>query len=110
MKSPELIWNEARNKAAEAAEQANRTLPPEHQRGFDCGFAWVCIEDGDCEFAKYLRKRGVGDKKDHLYEIWYSELHECNTQSISVHVAAAEAFANALVENGINSFADSRLD
>lgn len=97
--------------AQDAAEKANAALPPENARGFDRGFAWVVIKPARGPFVAECKRRGLGDK--HYaggWSIWYSRVHNLPTQSISVHEAACEAFADVLKANGVSATCGSRLD
>ena len=108
--TPYEIFEQAKAAALAAATAQNATLPPEARRGFDCGFAWVIIKPARGPFVKYCKANRIGDK--HCYggwNIWYSHF-SLPTQSVSVHEAAASAFAAVLVANGIDAYADSRLD
>lgn len=72
-----------------------------------CGFAWIVIKPGTAPFARWVKKAELGG--NHYYggiSIW---VHEFG-QSMQRKEAYAEAFAKVLVENGINAYADSRMD
>lgn len=129
----ESIINQAREAASKAALAANAELPPEGARGFDCGFAWVVVRPArgplvtwckkalqDDAYKNHAKLKGRASneattKYGHLrdyggggWEFWCTGFH--NTQSISVHRAAAEAFAKVLIKNGIHAETGSRLD
>lgn len=113
MTDQEKILNEALDASEAAAAAADALLGPETSRGCDCGFAWVVIKPARGAFVKLLKSKNIGSTRDHSgggYEIWKTYLHGVRTQSISVHVAAAVAFAEVLKENGIPAEAGSRLD
>jgi len=70
-----------------------------------CGFAWVVIRD--IKFANFLKKMGVGRKRyNGGYLIWVFDYN----QSMQKKEAYAEAFAQVLIDNGINAYAESKLD
>jgi len=70
-----------------------------------CGFAWVVIRD--TKFANFLKKMGVGRKRyEGGYLIWVFDYN----QSMQKKEAYAEAFAQVLIDNGINAYAESKLD
>lgn len=105
----------AREAAGAAAATENARLGPEDGRGFDCGFAWVQLTPGNHPFVRALRNAGIGSKHwNKGWELWAgSQLHDEHTQSISVHVAAAEAYAKVIREGvigGLNVSPDSRYD
>lgn len=96
-----------------AAVKQNAALPAENARGFDCGFAWVTIKPARGPMVQYLKSINLGSTIDHSgggYQIWYSRLHTLGTQSISVHEAAARAFADVLASHGVPASVGSRLD
>ena len=71
-----------------------------------CGFAWVRIK-GNTTFARTMKKYGFFRKAwDKGYEFWVSE----GNQSIGKKEAFAVAFAKVLKDNGIEAYANSRLD
>jgi hypothetical protein len=107
------IWKAALDAAKAAAEAENNRLPPEQQRGLDCGFAWVIVKPAKGPLVKYLKSVGVGSTRTYGgggYEIWYSAFHSIPTQSISVHERACWAAVGVLKANGVNCYASSRLD
>lgn len=108
---PKEIFNKAWAVSNKAAHDYNATLPPEQQRGFTCGFAWVTIHPARGPFVSWLKKRGIGSRAyGGGYQLWYSELHTVPTQSVDVHEKAANAFAKVLKEHGITAYSGSRLD
>lgn len=92
----QTIWDKA-HRAGEAAAQAqNASMPPEQQRGLDCGFAYITMPS-IIPFARWAKKAGLASKNYRSVEvIWYSEVHSVPTQSISVHEAAVRAAAEVL--------------
>ena len=111
---PQAIYEEALKAAHAAAAQSEAQLPPESQRGFDCGFAWVRVHPARGNFITWCKKNGKGKSLSSYgmsgYEFYYSEFDPTKTQSIDTHFAAARAFAGVLTEHGINAHADKRLD
>ena len=110
--TPQEIYQAAIAASQKAAqEQEDKFNIGEYHRGFDCGFAWVTIHPARGPFVKYLKSIGVGSRAcGGGYQIWYSKLHSISTQSVSVHEAAASAFAKVLKDNGLEAYAGSRLD
>lgn len=122
MKTPEEILAEARAAAFAAAEAHDTKLGDEKARGFDCGFAWVVVKPARGPFITWCRKQKkacilheiaaqYGDLRDYGgggWQFWCTGFHE--TQSISTHRAAAEAFAYVLRTNNIPCEVGSRLD
>lgn len=109
----EQIWTEAKAAAQAAAEAQNAKITtPEYRRGFDCGFAWVCVP-GNIPFGRWAKKAGVASKAyPSGLQIWYSKLHNIPTQSVSVHQAAAQA-ASEVLQRGLGTsliYSSSRLD
>lgn len=112
------ILNSAETAAKAAAAAEDARLGPEQSRGFDCGFAWVDIatpRDASQpvkDFVKWCKANGKGSKRGYGKSAWqfWSPAHAA-TQSVSVHMAGAQAFALALRNAGIDSaVAGSRLD
>lgn len=111
--SAKEIWDAAAAAAAVAAEAEDKRLPPENSRGFDVGFAWVVIKPAKGEFVTWAKAQGLGEVRSYGgggFQIWYSKFDKTATQSVSVHYAAARAFADVLKAHGINALADQRLD
>lgn len=92
------VHKAAKAAAGEAALKADRSLGPEASRGLDCGFAWVQLTPGNHPYVRALKAAGIGDKHwAKGWELWAgSQLHDISTQSIGVHVAAANAYADYL--------------
>ena len=106
--TPEEIFAEAYAASNAAAHAYARENPP---TAFDCGFAWTTIRPARGAFVEWLKVNDKGHK--HYgggYDVWYSHMHDVPTQSVSVHEAAAKAFAATLRAHGINATWDSRLD
>jgi hypothetical protein len=72
-----------------------------------CGFAGVIVRPGNCSFANYLKKAGLG-RKDYYGGVRYS-IHDYN-QSLAKKEAFAYAFAGVLNRSGIDARVDSRMD
>lgn len=72
-----------------------------------CGFAWVVIRPAKCEFARYMRERGLAHKHESpgvMY--WIGDFN----QSMQKKEAYASAFAKTLKEKGIEAYSASRMD
>lgn len=105
------LYTQAREAANKAAHEYNATLPPEQQRGLDCGFAWVKVFPARGPFITWCKKNGHGSNGyGGGWEFWYSKLHDIPTQSVTVHEIACNAFAKVLKEAGIAAYSGSRLD
>lgn len=104
------IWLAAVGAAEAAAKAENEKLGPEGMRGLDCGFGWVTVKKGQLKFVNWCKKCGIGSRHSDGWTFWGSRLHSVNTQSVSVHYAAARACADVLKANGIVAYANSRLD
>jgi hypothetical protein len=110
-KAAVLILDEAEKAAKAAALAKNAQLPPEQSRGFDCGFAWVVVRPARGPIVTVARKLGKGHRRDYGGGGWeFPCSNFAPTQSIEVHVAAAEAFAGVLRSHGIEASTGSRLD
>ena len=72
-----------------------------------CGFAWVNVSPGNCQFANWLKKNNLGRK---AYaggvEVWISDYGQGYDQKM----AHAAAVAKVLTEAGIKAYAAGRLD
>ena len=109
-RTQENIYNEARAAGIATAQKQNAALPNENSRGFDCGFAWVIVRPARGHFVEWCKANGHGRKGyEPGWHFWYSEF-SIGTQSVSVHEAAAEAFAAVLVKHGLKAIVGSRLD
>jgi len=84
-----------------AANAADAKLPPENERGFDCGFAWVHAPEVrlNTKAGKQLLALGYTKHWPGGARLWYSKIHNVHTQSISVHMAAVEAYADVIKDN-----------
>ena len=110
-KTPAQIFEAAKALAGFAAISADKALPTEVERGLDCGFAWVIVNPARGPFVAWCKANNIGHKHYKAgWEFWYSAFDPTNTQSISVHEAAAKAFAESLQSEGINASWGSRLD
>ena len=111
---PAKIWTEAKARAQLAAQEQNERLGPKESRGFDCGFAWITIKPARGAMVNYLKSIGVGRTGDYGsgngYSLWYSKVHDVNTQSLSVHQAAIAEVERVFKDNGIECRTGSRLD
>lgn len=71
-----------------------------------CGFAWVHMK-GTLPFAKWAKKANLGHAAYRGgYDIWVREFG----QSMQRKEAYARAYAGVLKENGVEAYADSRMD
>lgn len=107
--------------ARQAAAAEDARLGPEATRGLDCGFAWVDIPTGRNApeavkaFVKYCKTVGTkdcGSPRGYGKAAWqFWSPARAQTQSISVHMAGAQAFALVLRNAGIEgAAAGCRLD
>jgi len=72
-----------------------------------CGFAWIKISPARGAFVNYLKSIEVGSKSyTGGFDIWVRGFG----QSLQRKEAYAQAFTEILRENGINAYAESRLD
>ena len=125
--SYEEIWAKATEDAGKAYRQSKpRPMAwqsSEIDKGFDwsqpydiepegvCGFAWIWIPKARGKFVNWLKAEGKGSKNYRVgYDIWYSELVSSNSQSMERREAAMEAAVKVLRENGIDCYAESRMD
>lgn len=72
-----------------------------------CGGAYIVIEDGRRSFARWLRKKGVGNRH---YQRGYEVLAHQIGQSAESAEVYAEAFVRVLRRNGIECHAEPYLD
>lgn len=111
MTTNEEILSLARISATIDARAENEKLGPEQQRGFDCGFGWVVIRPANSSFVKYLKANNIGTKNwNGGWYIGSSDIHTVPTQSMSVHVKAAQEFSRVLADFGILAEVHSRWD
>jgi len=79
-----------------------------------CGFAWVVIKPAQSKFVQWLKKQDIGYKA--YGGGWAIMARPQNTknnplaQSLEINEAWARAFAEILRENGLNAYAESRMD
>lgn len=97
-----------------AATAQNARLGPESCRGFDCGFAWVVAPKVKLSTRLGKEMAALGFQKiwspaKGVY-LWYSAFSVPMTQSVSVHEAAARAYAETMRASGIEFYVGSRLD
>jgi len=108
------LHNKGRIAANEAAIAANAKLGDERSRGFDCGFAWIHAPTvrPNTNAGKELMALGFDRHYKAGVQLWYSKLHDVPTQSISVHIAAVQAYAEVMKSNalGIRFETGSRYD
>ena len=72
-----------------------------------CGFASVIIKPANSKFAKFLVANGLARK---AYAGGVSMSIRDFNQSLTKKEAYAEGFAKVLRDNGINAWAESRMD
>lgn len=91
-------------KAFTAADNATQDFPETP----DCGFAWVTIH-GRSGLASYARRQGIGHKGyPNGWDFWCPGTP---SQSLSVRIAGAKAFAKVLFASGeVLPRVDWRLD
>lgn len=96
--------------AKEAAAIENAKLGPEQTRGFDCGFAWAHAPDvrGNTKLGKQLM--ALGYHKYHPTGLTLWKPARSPTQSISVHLAGARAYVEAMKPSNIRFVVGSRYD
>jgi len=79
-----------------------------------CGFAWVIIKPANGRFVKWLKANNIGRKNyGSGWNVYARPEFTKNTpldQSLEIKEAWAAAFADVLRENGINAYAESRMD
>ena len=125
--SYEEIWSLAKQEAAKAYSEikpnpiawqssgVNEGFDPSKPYGIVseglCGFAWIWIPNGRHPFVNWMKKNGKGRKNwSKGYDIWTSELCPDGSQSVERKEAAMQAAVKVLRENGIEAYAESRLD
>jgi len=111
--NPIQILNEANlagNAAFEAAIPEPMVVVGGSEKYFvsegPCGFAWVKIK-GNTAFGKYCKKNGIA-RNSYPNGLQISDPHM--SQSYDRKMAWAYAFAEVLNANGIEAYADGRLD
>lgn len=122
MLTGKALFDAATIAAVAAAKAEDERLPPENKRGFDCGFAWVefptprQLSPETKAFLAWCKAQPeeahAGSKRDYGKTAWqFWSPARAQTQSVSVHMAGAQAFALVLRNNGIEGAnAGSRLD
>jgi len=98
--------------ALAAAKKAARAAYKKIGKRDTCGFANVYIFPARGKFITVLKRRGIGKTlQGRGYLIGASELHDVpQSQSITVHANAAEAFAKVVCEHGVAAYAGARMD
>ena len=105
------------NAASAAGEAAYKAASPEpmivsgHGEQYyvpegPCGFAWVKFA-GNTAFGKYCKKAGIA-RSAYPKGLMIRDSHP--SQSYDRKYAWASAFAKVLRDNGIDAYADGRLD
>ena len=103
---------EAGLKAHESARPTPLTVTGANQHYFvpvgACGFAGVKVHGikGNTKLGKMLKARGFTKSYTGGLQYWISTM----TQSVARKEAYAEAMASVLRSNGLEAYADSRLD
>lgn len=112
---------EAAHKAAADAIDAEVAREPENMHAFDCGFAWVVVNNGLHPFVRWCRKMAkhpmltdtqramFGDRSyPRGWQFW--KPGNFAGQSVRIHRVGALAFAAVLNAAGIPAVARERLD
>lgn len=118
--TPENLFKAAQD-AARKAVQAEIARKPEDPMAFDCGFAWVIVKPATGPFVNWCKRQidTLGERSRESFQYgskayaggWqFWQPGEFNGQSIRIHKVGADAFAKVLVDNGLQAYADSRLD
>lgn len=92
-----VIVEEAFEIAKQTAEEADAKLPPERERGFDCGFAWVVCQPGNGALANVLKEYGADKHYEGGVSLWNPS--KIGTQSIGPKEVGAAAFVNHIKEH-----------
>lgn len=92
------LANQAGGKAMEECVPKPLVVESKVYMEGECGGAFVVIEDGRTSFARWLRKKGLGDRH---YQRGYSISAKQIGQSAESAKAYADAFARVLRRNGI---------
>lgn len=124
MKDFSSLWNQARAAGVEAgmavrpapmvvfeADLSGRPIEGGqrwHEPEGVCGFAWVVVKPGNCEFARWAKanKRARAEYGGGMCVEWVSDFN----QSMDRKEAYARAFSKVLSEAGINASPRSRMD
>ena len=97
------------------SNEIDYSKPTEYVADGVCGFAWINVYaefKGNTKLGKEERKvlEAAGFSKDYdstkKYSLWVSDFN----QSMQKKETYARAFAKVLSDNGIDSFAQSRMD
>lgn len=93
--------------AARVATQAHLDAFPNDW--YPCGFAWVIIKPATGPLVKRLKELDLGSKAyGGGLQVWNPAKN--NTQCMDALYKGAVAFANVLKAEGVNCYADSRID
>jgi hypothetical protein len=118
----EAIFTEATT-AAQEAVRLEVAREPEDMNAFDCGFAWVTVKPARGPFVSWCKKQAQAQKTapalslpfdygDNAYgggwQFWKPGYFQ--GQSIRIHEVGARAFAQVLVQHGIEAHVGMRLD
>jgi hypothetical protein len=102
---------------AKAAAQVAYDEAVENQtHWFPCGFAWVTVKPARGSFVTWCKAKGLGSKAyGGGWQFWSSEVvNEMWTanqgQCMELKYAACRAFAEVLKANGLDAYADQRMD
>ena len=94
-----------------AADKAQSDWLAKHGDGAYCGFAWVevSVPRTNSREAKALEKMGFKKSwRPRRMDMWKPGAY--NGQSMDVHEAGAQAYAEVLEKYGFNAYAGSRAD
>jgi hypothetical protein len=80
------------------------------EQWFPCGFAWVRIRPARGKFVAHLKELDAGRIDAFKGGFVVYDPSGNGTQSMNAKFAGANAFAEVLRANGINAFAESRMD
>ena len=98
-----MIVTQAANPLDDSSETINQWVVNDGV----CGFASVVIKPANSKFAKFLVANGLARK--HYAGGVSMSIRDFN-QSLTKKEAYAEGFAKVLRDNGINAWAESRMD
>jgi hypothetical protein len=108
-KFTELEMSEITREALFAASKATKDFLEKHGDRDCCGFAWVTLRPATSQYARYLKKAGLGSAAyGGGLQVWNPSKN--HTQAISAKEEGAYAFARVLEKHGIKCSAGSRLD
>lgn len=81
------------------------------QDGYPCGFAWITIKPARGQFVSFLKKKGVGRTGAYGgYQISSYDICSFKGQNMYVKEDACRAAVTVMRANGINAFAEVRID